>query len=117
MMLFTLILWLKPYWDRLKSHRTERKKKHLGSPVSLENCQGFPTCDSSALGGSFTTSKRSVTSNLKAFLLAVTFNFLNRGLSFFKRICRKAQIEKLFKILLQHVQLHGLHTYVGKSPW
>lgn len=95
----------------------DRGKKPLGSPAYLENCQEFPACDSSALGGSFTTSKRSVTRNSKTFLLTVTFSFLNRTLSFLKRICREVQTDKLIKILLQDVQLHALPVLVDKSPW
>lgn len=95
----------------------DRGKKPLGSPDYLENCQEFPACDSSALGGSFATSKRPVTGNSKTFLLTFTFSFLNRTLSFLKRICREVQIDKLIKILLQDVQLHALPVLVDKSPW
>lgn len=97
----------------LESHRTEGKKT-LGSPAPLENCQEFPTCNSSPLGCSFTTAKRSIMGNSKAFLLTVAFSFLSRTLSVFKGICRDLQTEKLFKILLQHVQLHVFRVLVDK---
>lgn len=56
----------------LESHRTEGKKP-LGFPSSLENCQECPACNSSPLGRSFNTGKRSIVGNSKASLLTVTF--------------------------------------------
>lgn len=100
----------------LDSHRMEGKNLSV-LPLPWRTIKNFQSCDSSALGGPCNTSKRSVTGNSEAFLLTVTFSFLNRALLFFTRLCREVQIEKLFKVLQQHVQLHALHVLVDKSLW
>lgn len=73
----------------------DKEKKLLSSPASPENCHEFLACDSSALGGSFSTSKTSIVGNFKAFLITIAFSCLNRALSFFEGICQEVQIEKV----------------------